>query len=119
MSATVSDDKPPSRQPRRFPRYPVDIHLAVHVFRPEESVSVWGRSHELGQDGIGGTLTGALEPGEVVSMELALPMAAGPMKIRALVRYRDGLRHGFEFLALTAGQRQEIQRVCKMLAAAT
>jgi len=107
MSATVSDDKPPSRQPRRFPRYPVDIHLAVHVFRPEESVSVWGRSHELGQDGIGGTL------------ELALPMAAGPMKIRALVRYRDGLRHGFEFLALTAGQRQEIQRVCKMLAAAT
>ena len=80
---------------------------------------MWGRSHELGQDGIGGTLTGALEPGEVVSMEMALPMAAGPMKLRALVRYRDGLRHGFEFLALTAAQRDEIQRVCKMLAAAT
>jgi hypothetical protein len=33
------------------------------------------------------------------------------------VRYRDGLRHGFEFLALTPAQRDEIRRVCEMLAA--
>jgi hypothetical protein len=51
-------------------------------------------------------------------MELMLPMASHPMKFRALVRYRDGLRHGFEFLALTAPQRNEIQRVCEMLAMA-
>ena len=42
-------------------------------------------------------------------MELLLPMAGYPMKFRALVRYRDGLRHGFEFLALTIPQRDEIQ----------
>jgi hypothetical protein len=60
-----------------------------------------------------------LEYGEVVAMELTLPMAAYPIKFRALVRYRDGLRHGFEFLALTALQRHEIRRVCEMLAAST
>jgi hypothetical protein len=107
-----------SRRPRRFPRYAIDIKLSVHVFRSGESVSYWGRSNELGEDGIGATLTGTVEFGEVVAMELMLPMAGYPIKFRALVRYRDGLRHGFEFLALTARQRDEIRRVCEMLAAA-
>jgi hypothetical protein len=34
-------------------------------------------------------------------MELSLPLSAYPMKLRALVRYRTGLHHGFEFLAMT------------------
>jgi hypothetical protein len=115
----VSNDNTTPRPPRRFPRYPLDIHIAIHVFRAGESISLWGRSNELGADGIGATLTGELVPGEVVAMELALPMAPYPIKFRALVRYRDGLRHGFEFLALSASQRDEIQRVCEILAAAT
>ncbi len=51
-------------------------------------------------------------------MELSLPRSVYPTKFRALVRYRDGLRHGFEFLALTVQQRDEIRRVCEMLASA-
>jgi hypothetical protein len=39
------------------------------------------------------------------------------MKMRAIVRYRDGLRHGFEFLALTNDQRETLMRVCEMLKA--
>jgi hypothetical protein len=111
------DHKSDSAWSRRFPRYPIDIKISVHVFRAGENVSYWGRSNELGEDGIGATLTGTLEPGEVVAMELMLPMAGYPIKFRALVRYRDGLRHGFEFLALTPAQRDEIRRVCEMLAA--
>ncbi len=107
-----------SRTSRRFPRYPLDVHLSVNVFRSGENVSFWGRTSELGEDGLGATLTGELECGEVVSMELALPMTL-PIKFRALVRYRDGLRHGFEFLALSAAQRDEIRRVCQTLAAGT
>ena len=68
-------------------------------------------------DGIGATLTGELEPGEVVSMELSLPLTAAPMKMRAIVRYRQGLRHGFEFLTLTPEQRTTVERVCEMLTA--
>jgi hypothetical protein len=118
MSTTAPDDASTSRFPRRFPRFPLNTNLSIHVFRSGESVSFWGRSNELGEDGIGATMTGALEPGEVVSMELALPMAAASLKFRALVRYRDGLRHGFEFLALSSAQRDEIRRVCEVLAAA-
>ena len=107
-----------SQSPRRYPRYPVDMRISLQVFRPTGTVSLWGRSTELGEDGIGGTLTGEVEPGEVVSLELALP-ASHPMKLRALVRYRSGLRHGFEFLALNSQQKEVLHRVCEMLATAT
>jgi hypothetical protein len=65
---------------------------------------------------VGCTLTGELEAGEVVSMELSLPLAAYPLKLRALVRYRIGLRHGLEFLAIDDRQRDILRRVCEMLA---
>jgi hypothetical protein len=52
-------------------------------------------------------------------MELSLPMTPFPIKFRALVRYRDGLRHGFEFLTMSPTQREEIRRVCEALSAGT
>ena len=119
MSSSLPNSKPPGSASRRYPRYPLDIRLSIHVFRDGKTVSLWGRSNEMGRDGIGGTLTGELQPGEVVSMEISLPLAPYPLKIRALVRYRDGLRHGFEFLALSTEQHEAIQRVCEMLATGT
>lgn len=116
MTDSAPKSNSPPHGPRRFPRYPVDIRLSVQVFRSGETTSLWGRSSELGEDGVGGTMTGELEPGEVVSMELSLPLAAYPIKLRALVRYRMGLRHGFEFLTLNAQQRDILHRVCEMLA---
>jgi hypothetical protein len=100
---------------RRYARHALDVRLLVNVFRAGTTLSLWGRSHELGEDGIGGTLTGELEPGEVVSLEISLPLTPNPLKVRALVRYRDGLRHGFEFLALNREQRETVARVCEML----
>lgn len=78
-------------------------------------ISLWGRSNEIGEDGIGGTVTTALEMDEVVSMEFTPPTAAEPLKLRAIVRYRSGLRHGFEFLALKAKQRDMLRRACETL----
>jgi hypothetical protein len=37
------------------------------------------------------------------------------LKLRGLVRYRDGLRHGFEFLARDETQREKIRRACELL----
>lgn len=107
----------PGPATRRFPRYPLDIRVSARVFRADAQLSLWGRSIEFGQDGIGVTLTGELNPGEVATLELTLPASALPMKLRALVRYRDGLRHGFEFLARDDVQREAIRRTCELLAA--
>ncbi|HXY15425.1 MAG TPA: PilZ domain-containing protein [Terriglobales bacterium] len=114
MGEVEGKGKTGSQAPRRYPRYPVDMRISIQVFRPTGTVSLWGRSTELGEDGIGGTLTGEVEPGEVVSMELSLP-ASHPMKLRALARYRSGLHHGFEFLALNSQQKDTLHRVCQIL----
>src|SRR5581483_7323735 len=102
---------------RRYPRYPMDIRVSAKVFRADSAIELWGRSIEFGQDGIGVTLTGELAPGEVATLELTLPGSATPLKLRALVRYRDGLRHGFEFLARDEMQRDVIMRTCELLSA--
>ena len=102
---------------RRYPRYPMDIRVSAKVFRVDNPIELWGRSIEFGQDGIGVTLTGELQTGEVATLELTLPASPTPLKLRALVRYRDGLRHGFEFLARDEIQREVIRRACEVLAA--
>jgi hypothetical protein len=94
----------------------MDTRMSLQVFRAGAVNYFWGRSTELGYDGIGGTLTGDLEPGEVVSMEFPLPLCPYPLKLRAIVRYRDGLHYGFEFLTLNPEQRMALHRVCEMLA---
>ena len=108
-------DRTDPRHLRRFPRFPMDVRVSVKVFRPEAAVELWGRSIELGQDGIGITLTGQLEPGEVATLELTLPSSGIPLRLRGLVRYRDGLRHGFEFLAMDRSQHELISRTCELL----
>ena len=106
----------PGHRQRRFPRFAVDSRLQVRMFQGGEFRTCWGRSTEIGQDGIGATLTGKLETGEIVTLEIPMPLSPYPLKVRAIVRYTDGLRYGFEFLTLTVTQRDTLRRVCEMLA---
>ena len=101
---------------RRYPRFAIDVRLQVKMFQDGEFRACWGRSTEMGQDGIGATLTGSLENGEIVTLEIPLPLAPYPVKVRAIVRYCQGLRYGFEFLTLNDAQRDTIRRVCDYLA---
>src|SRR6478736_767132 len=113
-AANVPASKP--QFTRRFPRFVIDVRLQVKMFQSGEFRTCWGRSTEMGQDGIGATLTGSLEPGEIVTLEIPLPLTPYPIKVRAIVRYRQGLRYGFEFLTLNENQRDTIHRVCDYLA---
>ncbi|HTT24889.1 MAG TPA: PilZ domain-containing protein [Candidatus Sulfotelmatobacter sp.] len=117
-SSTSSSQPAPAKHnfTRRFPRFAIDVRLQVKMFQAGEFRTCWGRSTEMGQDGIGATLTGSLEPGEIVTLEIPLPLTPYPIKVRAIVRYRQGLRYGFEFLTLNDNQRDTIQRVCQYLA---
>ena len=116
--AVSSATSPGEKQPytRRFPRFIIDVRLQVKMFQEGEFRTCWGRSTEMGQDGIGATLTGSLETGEIVTLEIPLPLTPYPIKVRAIVRYRQGLRYGFEFLTLNDIQRDTIRRVCQYLA---
>ena len=116
MSKDESTGAPACRQVRRYVRYQLDVRIQASVFREGITTTLWGRTSELGQDGVGATLTGELMPGEVVSMEFPVPVAPFLIKLRAIVRYSDGLHCGFEFLRVTEEQRRTLSRVCEVLA---
>lgn len=101
---------------RRYARFAMDVRLQVRMFQSGEFQTCWGRSIEIAEDGIGATLTGELQSGEIVSLEIPLPLSPYPLKVRAIVRYRDGLRYGFEFLTLSDTQHDILRRVCEVLA---
>ncbi len=89
---------------RRFQRYVIDLRIQVKMFQGGEFLTCWGRSTELGEDGIGATL------------KIPLPLSPYPLKVRAVVRFRQGLHYGFEFLTLNGSQKETVRRVCQMLA---
>src|SRR5271163_878314 len=96
---------------RRFSRYRFDVRIEISVFREGVTTTCWGRTNELGQDGIGATLSGELQSGEVVSMEFPIPLPPHVLRLRSVVRYSEGLRCGFEFLVVTGEQRLLLRQV--------
>jgi len=107
------------RRLRRFSRYRFDARIEASVFREGLTTVLWGRTNELGQDGIGATLSGELQSGEVVTLDFPIPLAPHIIKVRAVVRYNEGLRCGFEFLVVTDDQRLILRQLCVMLANAS
>lgn len=97
----------PSR--RRVPRFQLQAPLDVTVLRSGIPDTVPGRSVNVCERGIAAVLAGEFVPGEAVGIEMGLPLAAGPLRTRALVRYQDQLRCGLEFVGLSAEQRAAIR----------
>jgi hypothetical protein len=100
---------------RRFTRYRLDARIQMTVFRDGTTTSLWGRTSELGQDGVGATLSAELKVGEVVALEFPIPIPPYFLKVRAIARYCEGLRCGFEFLIVTDDQRETLRRTCEVL----
>jgi TonB family protein len=63
----------------------------------------------MGVGGVAAVLAGELLPGEAVGVEIRLPMAADPLRARALVRHHDKLRAGMEFVGLSTEQQAAIR----------
>ena len=113
-----SPTSPAYNRNRRFTRHRLDARIQMSVFRDGEKTSLWGRTSELGQDGVGATLSAELKVGEVVSMEFPIPVQPYFMRVRAIARYCEGLRCGFEFLIVTEDQRETLRRTCEVLSSA-
>ena len=95
------------------------MRIQLSVFREGLTTTCWGRTNEISQDGIGATLSGEMQAGEVVSLEFPIPIPPHVLKLRAVVRYSDGLRCGFEFLVMSDEQRLILRQVSVVLANAS
>ncbi|HYX71065.1 MAG TPA: PilZ domain-containing protein [Terriglobales bacterium] len=113
-SGTPTPGKPSTRH---FPRYRIDVRVLAKVRRDSAIVVLRGRSTDISESGMGATLSGDLELGEVAELEFALPLTREPLHLRVVVRRRNGLNYGVEFLTLSAQQRAAIQRLHSPLGA--
>jgi TonB family protein len=97
----------PSR--RRGVRYRVQAPLDVTMLRSGIPDTLPGRLINLDDRGLAAVLAGELLLGEAVGVEVRLPMAADPLRTRALVRHHDKLRVGMEFVGLSVEQQAAIR----------
>jgi hypothetical protein len=96
--------------PRAFPRFLLDIRI---VIRGNEVLH--GRTKDLGEGGVGATIPGSIEIGEIVAVEFQLPLHPEPLRMKAEVRYRQGFQYGFRFLHATEQERALIRRATRDL----
>jgi PilZ domain len=98
------------RERRRAIRTPLDQRLTVKAKIQGEPVVLYGRVIDISELGLGAVISGSLERGEEVSLEVNT--GGDTLCLTAAIRYARGFRHGFEFLGLTAEERKKIFRVC-------
>lgn len=100
----------PWSTPRAFKRFLLDIRL---VIRGRELLH--GRTKDVGEGGLGAVIPGNISIGEVVELEIQLPLTEEALTFQAEVRYRQGFQYGFRFLHPTEQQRELIRRATRDL----
>jgi len=93
-------------QRRNFPRHPLKVPLDLIALRSGVPENLPGRCTDVSEAGLGAVVAGELAAGQQVAVELRLPNVAVPLRARALVRYQSRLCCGFEFVGLSAEQRE-------------
>ena len=111
FSRAMSQSKQhPWTLPRAHSRYLLDLRIVV---RTKETLI--GRTKDIDEGGLCSTITKEIDIGEIVELELQLPDATEPLKIKAEVRYRHGFQYGFKFVQTTEQQKEMIRRTTRDL----
>jgi hypothetical protein len=92
--------------PRAHTRYLLDLRI---VIRTKEILI--GRTKDIAEGGLGATIPNNIDIGEIVELELQLPEAKEPLKVKAEVRYRQGFQYGFKYVHITEQQKEMIRRI--------
>ncbi len=84
---------------RRHPRFKLEVDIRVY---PRDCPVIRGHSADISESGISAMLRIEVPVGEVVRLELTLPM--GEVEALAMVRQRNAFRYGFQFVEATSSQ---------------
>jgi hypothetical protein len=107
-----STEQAGQRERRRGYRAPLDQRLTVNAVIQGKPAVLYGRVIDISELGLGAVISGSLERGDQVMLEVNLGAGADVLCLNAVIRYARGFRHGFEFLGLAAAERKRLERVC-------
>ncbi len=115
MSPSSGSELSGGRDLRRSPRYQVDVRLRLIVAKDGKNVVVHGRGNDISENGMAMFVAHELALEQRLEVEFTLPYSRQPLRVRIVVRNRNGYRYGVEFLTLSPPQKEEISRLCKAL----
>jgi len=95
---------------RRHPRYRLETEICIY---PRNMPVVRGQTVDISESGISALVRIEVPLGEVVRLELKLPL--GDVEVHALVRQRNAFRYGFQFVESSSAQ-EVIGQTCRQLA---
>ena len=99
---------------RSFPRFAIDLPLAISGGKLEAAISA--SIVDIGLGGLCAVLSeGQIRPGDRLQLEFTLPQSPSPITLMAKLKYVIEQRHGFQFLTITPEQRERIRRACEGL----
>jgi c-di-GMP-binding flagellar brake protein YcgR len=99
---------------RRHNRAPVNRRFGAIAIRGGRPTRVSGRCKDVSEGGLSAVLEAFLEIDEVVALDLPGFHAGEPLRPHACVRYRNGNEYGFEFVTLSATEREHIRRIIEL-----
>ena len=115
LKPATPEEQAGKKERRRSPRYPLDQRLTVTAKVQGKQATIYGRTIDISECGLGAVISGFLERGDSVSVEFNT--SAGDLRLTALVRFVHGFRHGFEFIGMSTAESQNLKRACQSAAA--
>ena len=98
---------------RRHIRYPADFPVRLVLLG--ESKEIAGRSGDISMAGICFYAPVKLAVGRLIRLQFSLPHSKLQFDVAAVVKDAEGFRYGAEFTKITERDRNEVERVCRIL----
>jgi len=117
MATEVVLPQPGYTKMRRWPRYRINVPVRVVVQRPDKTVIVSGRGMELNEGGMALFAGVELKAGQRVEIEFTPPYSGQPLRVRGVIRNRNGYNYGSEFLLLNREDKIQSEQIRHVLQA--
>lgn len=100
---------------RRWPRYKLEVPLRIIAQKAGKTAIVQGRGNELNEGGMAVFAGVELGVQEEIAVEFTPPYSGQPIRVRAVVRDRQGYSYGVEFLTQNIDDHQNVDQIRTVL----
>jgi PilZ domain len=99
-----------TRESRSNPRYPVTVRVNICFSKNGFLQRATVKALDISASGISVQSPLPLPQDAPVEVEITLPGTKVPMRVKAVIRNKHGVRYGVEFLSATEAQKSDITR---------